>query len=502
LTKITDGSNLATSYGYDAASKLTSRTLPNSVATTYSYDGLDRLTRLKDAKNNTVIADNNYTYNTAGAITQNIDQSGTHAYGYDALDRLTSATYTGTPAESYAYDSVGNRTSSQRSASYSYQPFNRLTATTAATYLYDSNGNMTTKTEGTGTTHFVWDFENRLTQVVTPSSGSVTYKYDALGRRVQSAPSTGASTNFNYDGQDVTQDKTSTGTITEYLNGPGIDNKIRQKTGTTLYYFAQDHLGSTTALTDSKGALVERQTYDAYGNSAGSTRTRYGYTGRERDSLTGLQYNRARWYDAQIGIFLSEDPIGLKGGINLYSYAERDPINGIDPFGKDVIIVFDRRKGTLTVTDRQTGKRLIIKRVFSGYGGCSNNPSCDTIKDTGPVPSGNYLIGSGYVPEKHQGQSGDYNWYRLYGPNGKGGYSYTEVPVRGPDGSLVIRGGFNLHTGSYSEGCITVESDTSWWNPFQTYPQRDDYVLLRQMLDNTKPLIYKGSKYRGRLTVK
>jgi len=58
--------NSGYSYVYDAASKLTSRTLPNSVVTTYTYDGLDRLTRLKDAKSNTVIADNNYTYNTAG----------------------------------------------------------------------------------------------------------------------------------------------------------------------------------------------------------------------------------------------------------------------------------------------------------------------------------------------------------------------------------------------------------------------------------------------------
>ena len=161
----------------------------------------------------------------------------------------------------------------------------------------------------------------------------MTYKYDALGRRVQSAPSTGVSTNFNYDGQDVAQDKTSTGVITEYLNGPGIDNKIRQKTGTTLYYFAQDHLGSTTALTDSKGALAERETYDAYGNSAGSTRTRYGYTGRERDPLTGLQYNRARFYDPQLGRFISEDPIGLAGGINSFAYVGHNPVLYRDPGG-------------------------------------------------------------------------------------------------------------------------------------------------------------------------
>jgi YD repeat-containing protein len=145
---------------------------------------------------------------------------------------------------------VGNRTSSRCSASYTYQPFNRLMSTTTAGYLYNNNGNMISKSDSTGTTQFAWDFENRLTQVVTPSSGSVSYKYDALGRRIQSAPSTGVSTNFTYDGDDVAQDKTSTNVITEYLNGPGIDNKIRQKTGTTLYYFAQDHLGSTTALID------------------------------------------------------------------------------------------------------------------------------------------------------------------------------------------------------------------------------------------------------------
>lgn len=333
LTKITDGSNLATSFAYDAASRVTSRTLPNSVATTYTYDGSDRLTRLKDTKNNTVIADNNYTYNTAGQIIQNIDQSGTHVYGYDALDRLTSASYPATGNESYGYDAVGNRTSSQRSATYSYQPFNRLTATSGASYLYNNNGNMISKADSSGTTQFAWDFENRLTQVVTPSSGSVSYKYDALGRRIQSAPSSGASTNFNYDGDDVAQDKTSTNVITEYLNGPGVDNKIRLKTGNTVYYSAQDHLGSTTALTDSKGALVERETYDAYGNTGGSAKTRYGFTGRERESLTGLMYYRARFYDPQLGRFISEDPTGLAGGINQFAYVGNDPQNRIDPSG-------------------------------------------------------------------------------------------------------------------------------------------------------------------------
>jgi RHS repeat-associated protein len=335
LTKITDGSNLAVAFAYDAASKLTSKTLPNGVAATYTYDGLDRLTRLKDAKGNTVIADNQYSYNNAGDITQNIDQSGTHNYGYDTIDRLTSATYTGTPNETYAYDGVGNRTSSHKSATYGYQPLNRLVNTSSASYLYNNNGNMISKTDASGTTQFAWDFENRLTQVVTPASGSVTYKYDALGRRIQRTPSSGISTNFVYDGQDVVKDINSDGTTVEYLNGPGIDNKIRQKgsSNSTTYYFSQDHLGSTTALTGTTGKLVERITYDGYGNSVGSTRTRYGYTGRERDSLTGLMYYRARWYDAQLGRFISEDPIRFSGAINWYDYVGNSPLNWIDPLG-------------------------------------------------------------------------------------------------------------------------------------------------------------------------
>ncbi len=81
------------------------------------------------------------------------------------------------------------------------------------------------------------------------------------------------------------------------------------------------------------GQLLERITYDGFGNSAGSTRTRYGYTGRESDSDTGLIYYRARWYEPQQGRFISEDPIGFGGGKNFYAYVENNPISFTDPLG-------------------------------------------------------------------------------------------------------------------------------------------------------------------------
>src|SRR6185369_7470888 len=93
-------------------------------------------------------------------------------------------------------------------------------------------------------------------------------------------------------------------------------------------------LDSTIALTGANGDVVERMFYDAFGESSGSSLTRYGYTGRERDPLTGLTYYRARWYDAQQGRFISEDPIGFDNGeTNFYAYVENDPIGFNDPMG-------------------------------------------------------------------------------------------------------------------------------------------------------------------------
>jgi YD repeat-containing protein len=147
---------------------------------------MDRLTRLRDAKGVATLADHQYQYNTASQIAQIAKPTNTHSYGYDTVDRLTSAGYTSPTQspENYAYDSVGNRASSHLSASYSYQAFNRLASTSTATISYDSNGNMLSKTDPGGTTQYAWDFENRLKQVTLPNGSTVSPKCDALGRRV------------------------------------------------------------------------------------------------------------------------------------------------------------------------------------------------------------------------------------------------------------------------------------------------------------------------------
>lgn len=202
---------------------------------------MNRLTELKDQTSSSVLFDRQYAYNTASQISQIAEPSVTRNFTYDDVNRLTQVANPTTASETYAYDGVGNRTSSHLSASYTHQANNRLTADANNSYVYDSNGSMVSKTAGTNSWSYNWDYENRLTQVTNPSSQSVQYKYDALGRRTERIEGTN-STKFTYDGLDVVLDDDTTSGITKYQNGLGIDSKLKLVNGSTSKYFLQDTL--------------------------------------------------------------------------------------------------------------------------------------------------------------------------------------------------------------------------------------------------------------------
>ena len=143
---------------------------------------------------------------------------------------------------------------------------------------------------------------------------SSTVQYDALGRRVKGTQGINV-IKYTYDGMDVALDDNN-GTLTKYQNGMGIDNKLKQTTSGTSKYLLQNYLGSTIALTNSSGGVTDTNSYDSFGNATNASfPSRYQFTGREFDSYTGLQYSRARWYDPNIGRFISEDPIGFGAGM-------------------------------------------------------------------------------------------------------------------------------------------------------------------------------------------
>ena len=362
-TAMTDPQNASTTYGYDvlnrlgslgfngqsfgfaydALSRRTSLTRLNGVNTTYSYDPASRLLSVLHQLGTTTLDGAAYTYDNAGNRLSRTDQrTGTSlSYGYDNIYQLLSVMQGSTTTESYTYDIVGNRLSSLGVSPYTYNSSNELMSLPSGSYTYDKNGNTTVKPDGT---QYTWDYENRLTQVVLPSSGgTANFKYDPFGRRIQKAftqGSTTTTTNYLYDGRDLLEELDNNGNaLARYTDGPGFDQPLSMlRSGTTSYY-QSDVLSTITSLSNAAGALANTYTYDSYGKlttSTGNITNPLQYTGREFDPETGIYYYRARYYDQSVGRFISEDPIRFQGGSDFYDYTLNSPVNWIDPFGLEV----------------------------------------------------------------------------------------------------------------------------------------------------------------------
>ncbi len=196
-------------------------------------------------------------------------------------------------------------------------------------------------TDSTGTTTYTYDYENRLIDIngftINCSLFTANYKYDPFGRRIEKNVN-GVITRYVYDREDILFELDGSGNIiTEYVHGPGIDEPIAMLRNNQTYYYHADGLGSIIAITNSAGQVVQRYEYDSFGNITYQQDPNflqpYTYTGREYDNESGLYYYRARYYDAKVGRFISEDPIGLEGGINAYRYVGNNPVNFVDPEG-------------------------------------------------------------------------------------------------------------------------------------------------------------------------
>ncbi|HWT02035.1 MAG TPA: RHS repeat-associated core domain-containing protein [Pyrinomonadaceae bacterium] len=302
LDRITQGAETFT-YRYDDLSRLAGLERPNGVKTTYDYDEVSRLKQIAHA-------------NAAGQAVEDL------RFVYNADDEIESITSLSAASLLPASRSAGPADAANRIAQFGQ-----------ATYSFDEQGMTTAKTDAQGTTTYQWDARGRMTQATLPGGQTVQYGYDALGR-MATRTAGGTTTTSLYDGSEVVLDRASDGAQVDYLNGPGMDDKLRQsRAATGPLYFLQDQLGSTVALTDAAGGVAERMSYEPFGGGGASALTRFTYTGRERDAQTNLMYYRARWYDPAQGRFLSEDPAGFAGGINKYAYVSNNPVSKNDPLG-------------------------------------------------------------------------------------------------------------------------------------------------------------------------
>ncbi len=356
-TVTTDGGT--TEYRYYRDSRLERVTYPNGTTADTTYDLAGRTETITNRWNSALVSSYSYEYDRNGNRTVQVEENGgaaeTTTYSYDLADRLTQVVYPD-KTTTYTYDGVGNRltevdTSTSgvtRDRTLSYDSRHRiesmidaLDATQSVTYSWDPNGNLRTRSQGSETREHFYDSRDQLTEVRTNGLLSGYYQYDYQGLRIRKSGGPEGTVRYVYDDQSVLQQTDDNGfTLSKYDYGPDRLLSLNNTSeGRQFYLF--DALGSISNLIQPDGALKARYRWDAWGNlrsQVGSSANVFGFTGHELDDETGLYYAKARFYDPELGRFLTEDPVfgdlSDPPSLHWYTYGKVNPTVWVDPDGR------------------------------------------------------------------------------------------------------------------------------------------------------------------------
>jgi RHS repeat-associated protein len=362
--QLSDGSaqTLWTANGLDAEQHLTQQTSGNGIVTTRAFSATTgRLQSIAAGAGNSVQS-SSYTYDLLGnPLSRTDDTQGlSESFTYDPLNRLLTATVSGSVAlpKAYAYNSIGNMMSKSDVGTYSYAPpgsplphavMSISGSTISTTFAYDPNGN---QTSGLGRT-ITWTSYN-MPATITQGTRTVSFQHDTEHQRIKQVAPDGTTLYIHAFG--VTAELFGVGSAAprwnEYLSVGNVRVGMRVKevvtTTVSLRYFHADHLGSISVITNESGVVVERLSYDAWGkrrhpngadDPTGSitSQTSRGFTGHEELDSVALVHMNGRVYDALVGRMISPDPTVPDPmnaqAWNRYSYVGNDPLAFTDPSG-------------------------------------------------------------------------------------------------------------------------------------------------------------------------
>lgn len=361
LASLSVGDHVFT-FERDALGRETARTVDDALELRQHWDPVGRLTHMTLASTSQPpLLRKSFTYQADGVPTGIEDSlNGLRTIALDAASRVREVQARGW-TEQYAYNAAGDQSRTalpaqapgQSAAGQRRYEGTRLVRAGRTRYSYDAQGRLTlrrTKTLSGATLawHFQWDAEDRLTLVQTPEGTRWRYLYDALGRRLakQRLDQDGQvahATTFRWDGAQLAEQHGEGATLVwDYAGGRPLSQREMKTDGTQqevdrrFFAIITDLVGSPTELVSADGTLAWHARSTTWGatqwNKNSTAYTPLRYPGQYFDPETGLHYNFNRYYDPEVGRYLSPDPLGIAPSINPYSYVV-NPFVLADPLG-------------------------------------------------------------------------------------------------------------------------------------------------------------------------
>lgn len=398
-------------YGFDPAGNITSVQASSgssnpSALTKRSHNSLNQLTTLGGGGTTLVRG----TLSEPGQVSVGLAGGGQKAARMIEGNRFETELPLQTGANSLnitAVDGSNNR------SNYSYAV--QVAPQQAQAFTYDAEGNLTSD----GTRSYEWDSLSRLTKITWAIGKTTQFKYNALGQRSDRIDTDGSSVTNHYylfDGAEMLDHRTGTTANTAPIDRRYFSQGEQRKNGSTWenYIYCRDHLGSIREVVKSAGStntLVARYDYDPYGKrltqyeaAAYAGGCDFGFTGHiTLPSLSSGQTEMVltlfRAYDPQLGRWLSADPIGEAGGLNLYAYVGGNPINAWDDLGLWQITIFGGTGlgGYFTIGKNSGQWNFGLRGGIGGSISASWDPSDSGCRPSGlgAVIGGDATVGSG-----------------------------------------------------------------------------------------------------------
>ncbi len=328
---------------------------PNGIVSTRSYEpNRNLLTSIVDAKDGTTLSHKAYSYDAIARPTTRQINERCDSFAYNAKSELTAAQL-GSDNYGYSYDNIGNRKTAQEIAeeiTYATNYTNEYTAINDFTPEFDADGNQTKLQTSTGIWNVEYNAENRPTKFTSEDGSTIVEAaYDYMGRRAwKKVTINGVITYhqaFIYRGylQIAAENLIEGKRWSEHLilwdpTQPNATRPLAIEQKGTWFTYGLDLSKNVTELYTSEGAIASTYTYSPFGavETTGETATPLQWSSEIADEELGLVYYNYRHYNPTDGRWINRDPIGIKGGLNLYGFVG-NRLWAIDALGVDMVVI-------------------------------------------------------------------------------------------------------------------------------------------------------------------